>query len=369
MTLKSEIKQRQARAREMMKLKDFDALVLATGENIQYLTGVTEPTVHACGVAIIPQHDSSVLAVMWLDKEIAEQQAEEVNVQTYTPYNFGAVVAKMLNPSGTAKATIGMDSRALTVLEGSLNKSLSDPILVKASSTIEELRWMKSAEEIRMIKQAYKIADQGMQTAIDAVKPGMTELQVASIAEHQMMMLGSDRMKHRTIVGSGWRAGLIHPFATQKKIADGDLVAIDLGAVYQGYCSDLARTVFVGSPSKEIKNDFITLRNSQDAVMQKIRHGAVVKEIEAAAYEVAKNADSRLIGHVGHSIGLKVEEDPHLWSARMAYPETIEKNMVLVFFQTTLQSKHSLGIRLEDAVLVTDSGAEMLTKHARTLFS
>jgi Xaa-Pro aminopeptidase len=369
MNLSNEIKQRQDRAREMMKTNGYEALVLATGENIQYLTGVTEPSVHTCGVAIIPQQDTSVLAVMWLDKEPAEEQSEEVSVETYTPYNFGAIVAKTLSQSGIAKGTIAMDDRAMTVLSNSIKRTLPDANVIKTSSKIEELRWIKSKDEVNMIKRSCEIADQGMQAAIDAVKPGMTELQVASMAEHQMMMLGSDRLKHRTIVASGHRNSLIHPFATKKKIADSELVAIDLGAVYQGYCSDIARTTFVGNPSKDLQNDFGTLRNAQKAALEKIRPGAIIKEIEAAAYEVAKNAESRLIGHVGHSIGLKVEEDPHLWSARLSYPETIEKNMVLVFFQTTLQSKHSLGIRLEDTVLVTDSGAEMLTTHPRNLSS
>ncbi len=352
-----------------MRGKGFDVLVTAAPENIQYLTGVSEPSIHTCGVAIIPLNAEPTLAVMWLDEDAASKQASEVTVKTYTPYNEGEIVAKILEQAGAGKGKAGMDGGALRVLENSLRKALPNLSMTNAGNAIDEIRWIKSDEEIRLIQKACTIADKGMKTAIDALKPGITELEVSAIAESEMISLGSDELKHRTIIASGPRTGLIHPFATQKKIAKGELVAIDLGAVYQGYCSDIARTAFMGKPTEEAKMSYETLRGAQDAAFEKVKHDAPIKEIEAAAYGVAKSAKCELIGHVGHSIGLRTEEDPHLWSARMPIPEKIEANMAIVFFQTTIQSKGCIGPRVEDTLLVTKTGAKRLTTYPRELAS
>ncbi len=352
-----------------MRQKQFDALVTAAAENIQYLTGVTEPSIHTCGVTIVPLNAEPTLAVMWLDEDAAKEQAAGISVKTYTPYNEGEVIAKIIEQAGAGKGEVGMDSRAISVLENSLRRILPSLSFSNAGNAIDELRWVKSDEEIRLIQRACEIADKGMKAAIEALKPGMTELQISALAESEMISLGSDELKHRTIVASGPRANLIHPFATQKKIAKGELVALDMGAVYQGYCSDIARTAFIGKPTAEVTRSYETLRSAQDAAFEKVKHNAPIKEIESAAYDVAKSAECELIGHVGHSIGLKNEEDPHLWSARMPIPERVEANMALVFFQTTIQSKGCLGPRVEDTMLVTKNGAKMLTSYPRELFS
>ena len=362
----SEILNRYERAQKLLTEKGFEALITASAENIQYFTGVLEPSIHTCGVAVVPKKAPCTLAVMWLDEEVAKEQAK-VNVRKYTPYDEGEVIANILEKSGIAKGKIGLDGRAIVVLENALRKNLPNLSLVNAGNAIEELRWVKSDEEISLIQKACRIADKGMAAAIEALKPGTTELEVAALAENEMISLGSDEMKHRSIVASGSRTRLIHPFATHKKIVKGELIAIDLGAVYKGYCSDIARTAYIGKPTNGVKKDFETLRNAQNAAIKKIQPNAAIKDIEAAAQGAAKEGGCELIGHVGHSIGLKVEEDPHLWSARMPYPEKVDKNMTLALFQTTIQSKLCLGLRLEDTVAVTESETKLLTTYPREL--
>ena len=353
-----------------MSQKGFKALVLAEAENIQYLTGVLEPSVHVCGVVVIPQQGQAVLAVLWLDKEAAMEQAQEVSVKPYTLTTQGTVIANELEQL-EIESVIGMDNRAFTVLGNSLRRSLRHPNLVNASNSVEELRWIKSEEEIRLIQKACEISDEGMRVALESVRPGITELQIAARAEHKMMMMGSSRLKHSTIVGSGRRATLVHPIATQKRIEEGDHVAIDLGAVYQGYCSDIARTFVVGKPSQELENDFAVLRRAQEAVLRKLRPGVSIREMKATAEEVTDTAGCKLIGQLGHGIGLKRGEQPQLSEVGTPYPLDlrIERNMVLALFQSAICSKHCLGVRLEDTVVVTETGAKTLTAYPKELFS
>ena len=277
------------------------------------------------------------------------------------------MISKILERFGINKDRIGVDERALKRLGSSLRRALPNAELVDISNTVA-LRAVKSEEEIRCIEKACKISEQGMKMALESVQPGMTELEVAVLAEQQMIRLGSDRLKHITILASGSRARLIHPFATHKKIARGDLVVVDLGAVYGGYCSDLARTIVVGKPDEETKNAFETLRTVQDRVLEKLCPGISIKEIEAVALETARANGHQLLNFVGHSIGLEVEEYPFLRTAGAPDPDLkLEKNMVVAFLQGSIQRKRNVGIRLEDTVLITESGAKLLTAYPREL--
>lgn len=216
----SEIAGRHEKARRFLTEKDFTAFVVSSAENIQYLTGIQEPSIHTCGVAIISRETPCKLAVMWLDENVAKNQTG-IEVRTYTPYNQIDIVADILNELGAINGRIGMDSRAITVLENSLRKKQRNIELVNANNVIEELRWIKSNREIDLIQKACEIADKGMKTAAEVLKPGISELEAAALIEKEMISAGSDELKHRTVVASGPRICLTHPFATHKKIAKG----------------------------------------------------------------------------------------------------------------------------------------------------
>jgi len=365
----SEIAQRREKAQKLIRDSGYEALVLSAAENIQYLTGVTEPSIHTCSVVIATQQSQPVLAVLWLDKEFAQEQAKDINIKTYTFYTQGTIIIKTLKDLGVTKGKIGMDDISLEVLGNSLRRSSSNIELVNATEEAERLRSVKTEKEISFIQKACAIADEGMRIALESLKPGMTELQVASLAEYHMITLGSDRLKHPTILASGPRTKLPHAWATQKQIENGDLVTIDLGAVYNGYCSDIARTAVVGKPSTELKDAFNAFRIAQDTVLQLLRPGVTTGEVQIAAEEATKATGYRLLAHVGHNIGLQVEEHPFLESSTEAGSDSkIEKDMVVALFQGSIRAKQNLGIRLEDTVAITESGAKMLTTYPRNLF-
>ncbi|HEB31657.1 MAG TPA: aminopeptidase P family protein [Spirochaetes bacterium] len=362
--------QRQKAAHDLMIKKNYNALVMANAANIQYFAGVTEPSIHACGAVIIPRAAQPELAVMWLDKEAALGAVHGINVHSYTPATQGKVVSKILDSFSAAEGPVGVDDYAMEYLGNSLKRSLPGIELADAFEAIERLRSIKSEEEIHLIRKACEISAQGMRVAKESLRPGVTELEVSALAEQHMIALGSDTMRHDTIVASGPRARLIHGFATQKKIEQGDMVAIDLGAVYRGYCSDIARTFVVGKPGGKIQSAFDSLRRAQDTVLAKLRPGVSFREIEAAVHEVTEPASHRLIGFVGHSLGLHVEELPRLESGSSSNQGSkIEKNMVVAFFQGSIKAGRNSGIRLEDTVLITGSGAELLTNYPREIFS
>ncbi|MFC2060181.1 M24 family metallopeptidase, partial [Chloroflexota bacterium] len=295
--MKKEIAQRRERLRNLMREKDFDGVVLAMAQNLQYLTGIMEPSLQACGVLVMAGQASPVLAVLWLDAEAAQSQVEGVNIKTYTAATHGQVIAEAVKGLGLSRGRIGLDDQALRRLGKALGKSLPDVEFVNASHILEgDLRGVKSKEEIDCIEHACQIVEQGMETAAELLKPGITELELAAEAESRMIKLGSERPRHITIVASGSRARLVHPFASQKKIEPGDIVAIDMGATYHGYCSDLARTFAVGEPDAELKRGFDVFLKAQEATLEKLRPGVSIKELQAVPIKVVEAAGYKLVG-------------------------------------------------------------------------
>ncbi|MCD6391093.1 MAG: aminopeptidase P family protein [Dehalococcoidia bacterium] len=370
----NEIVQRQEKARDFMRRNGYSGLVVSTPQNIQYFTDVTEPSMQTCGVVIITQESEAVFAVLWVEKDTAVEQTKGVNVKTYTMASQGKEVLKVLKQLGGIQGPVAMDTTAMTELGDSFKCNLPEVEVVDVTEAIEEqIRSVKSETEIEFIRRACEIADAGMKTVAEAMKPGMTELEVASLAQHRMVTLGSDAIKHTIYVASGPRARLIHPRATQKKISAGEIVTIDMGAVIHGYTSDIARTFFIGKPPEQLQKAYETLRGAQSIMLEKLCPGIAINEIQAIPREFAKTSEFPMVGPVvGHNIGLAVEEQPFLMRNGESNPEAkIEKNNILAFFQCSVKQGKvlNLGIRLEDTVLVTESGAEMLTTYPRELLS
>jgi len=188
-----------------------------------------------------------------------------------------------------------------------------------------------------------------------------------------MVMLGSDAIKHTIYVASGSRTRLLHSCATQKENICREVVTIDLGAVIHGYTSDLARTFFVGKPPEQLEKVFRTLRDAQGIMAEKLCPGITISEIQSIPRDFTKSAGFPMVGPVvGHNVGLAVEEQPFLLrNGDSNVGAKIEKDNILAFFQCSI--KHgkamNLGIRLEDTILVTESGAKMLTSYPRELLS
>ena len=363
------LRTREKRVRQLMDKGDLNALIMANPENLQYLLGITEPSVHTCGVLVIPKNERMSIAVLWHDMDAVKFLHKEIQKRRYTnPGTQIIVVADILKGRGIIQGRMGADDRAFAAMGNALGQSFPEAEIVNASEMMGDLRWIKSEEELQLIRKACEIADHGMKTALAAIKPGVTELEIAMHAEQEMITMGGDASKHRAIVASGSRTLYIHPFATRRRIEKGDLVIIDLGAVYRGYCSDVARSAFVGSPPQEVEDAFGLLLNMQEALFGALFPGISMKDLTRTLRKMTRGTGWSLISPMGHGIGLKVEERPWL-SMRPQYGKLkIEENMTLAFFSGSLQARRSAGVRLEDTVVVTAAGANWLTNHPRGLF-
>jgi Xaa-Pro dipeptidase len=364
-------KERLRNARKLMEKNDIDVLILYGADNLQYLSGVTDPTLHICGTIVLPIDGEPVMIVLWRDIEVAKEQSQIQNISYVSCLPLDArerKVAEVLRELITPGATVGVDDLGFSEFEelkNSFQKTSPNAKFVDASNMLNTLRFIKSDEEIKLIQKAAKISDYGMEAAIKALRVGATEIEVAAEAECAMKKKGSWELRHPTLVASGKRTLLVHPFASEKRIEKNDLVVIDLGAVCRGYCSDICRTCIVGTSNQTQEDLFKAVLEAQSAAFSELKEGTTIGTVNKVVRGIfQKTGYAKYFPYLlGHFIGLQVEEEP------MIMPKNAEiefkSNTVVSLFQSSVFMTSTGGIRMEDLALVTKTKSEILTRYPR----
>jgi len=358
--------ERLCNARKLMEKNDIDVLVLYGADNLQYLSGVTDPTLHSCGTIVLPIDGEPVMIVLWLDIEVAREQSQiqDIVVAKGADDANQRKVVEVLRALSTPGATVGVDDLGFSEFE-TLQNTFPNVKFVDASDMLSTLRFIKSDEEIKLIRKAANISDYGMEAAIKALKVGATEIEAAAEAEYEMKKRGSWELRHPTLVASGKRTLLVHPFAIEKRIEKNDLVVIDLGAVCRGYCSDICRTCIVGASNQTQEDLFKAVLEAQSAAFSQLKEGTTIGTVNKVVRGIfQKTGYAKYFPYLlGHFIGLQVEEGP------MIMPKNAEiefkSNTVVSLFQSSVFMPSAGGVRMEDLALVTKTKSEILTRYPR----
>jgi len=237
--------------------------------------------------------------------------------------------------------------------------------LEPVSGAIEELRMVKSPAEIARIRRSVETNSQAFDQAVARVRPGMKEQDLAAELDYRMRRLGAEKSSFETIVAGGPRSALPHARPTAAVLKPGDLVVVDMGAIQDGYCSDMTRMLFLGTPSAKVKRTYRAVLEAQLAAVAAVRAGARTTRVDAAARNVLKGygLDRAFIHSTGHGLGLEIHEPPRIGKRdktrlRAGMAITIEPGVYLEDFG---------GIRIEDTVVVTERGCEILTPTSKEL--
>ncbi|WP_313893823.1 Xaa-Pro peptidase family protein [Psychrobacillus sp.] len=343
--------------RASLKEKNVDALLITNGYSRRYMTGFTG----TAGVAIVSEND----AVFITDFRYTEQAASEI-----TGYRIVKHTKTLVEEIGQQVAemgikTLGFEKDNVTYSEFELYEKAVVAKLVPVSGLVEKIRLIKTEEEINIIKSACRIADQAFEHIITYIKPGLTELEVSNELEFFMRKLGATSSSFDTIVASGVRSALPHGVASEKVIENGDFVTLDFGAYFNGYISDMTRTVAVGEPSEQLKEIYQVVLDSQLLALEKVKPGMTGKEADAIARDyIASKGYGEAFGHsLGHGIGLEVHEGPGL-SFRSDI--TLEPGMIITI-EPGIYLPNIGGVRIEDDAIVTENGLEKLTHSTKEL--
>ena len=234
-----------------------------------------------------------------------------------------------------------------------------------ARGQVEALREVKDRDEIAGMRQAAQLGCQVMQHAIRSIRPGMTELELAAEIDYRMRKLGASGPSFETIVASGPRAALPHGRPTSKRLKKQELVVLDLGVILRGYCSDLTRTVHLGRASQQVRRWYRAVLLAQLAARQAVREGVQALEVDEAARQVLRRErlERYFIHSTGHGLGIEVHERPGLGRNQTARL----KAGSIVTIEPGIYLPGRGGIRIEDDVLVKETGSETLTELPREL--
>ncbi len=343
--------------RELLVEKELDALFVTSGYNRRYMTGFTG----TAGVAIISNDD----AVFITDFRYMEQAADQIKDFRIVQHEKTIIEEVALQVEQMKVQRLGFEKEDLTFGMYELYKSKVTAELIPTAGLVEKLRIIKTPEELEVLKQAAKIADDAFTHICGFIKAGMTELEVANELEFFMRKQGATSSSFDTIVASGIRGALPHGVATDKKIETGELVTLDYGALYNGYISDITRTVAVGEPSEKMREIYEITLAAQKLAVEGIKPGMTGIQADAIARDyIASKGYGEAFGHsTGHGIGLEVHEAPGL-SFRS---ETVLEPNMTVTAEPGIYLPGIGGVRIEDDLVITENGCERLTHCTKEL--
>jgi Xaa-Pro aminopeptidase len=338
--------------------RKLDALLVSGAPNVRYLTGFTGDN----GNVLI----TAGKTILFTDPRFEIQAAQEVASQVKIakgPLVFDILAAiKRLGLKRIGYEPARMTCDAFESLKSRLPLRAS---LEPVNGWVEELRMVKSADEIARIRRSVDTNSEAFEQAVRRVKPGMRESELAAELEYRMRRLGAEKPCFDTIVAGGARSALPHAQPTSARLENGQLVVVDMGALRDGYCSDMTRMLFLGAPGAKVKRTYRAVLEAQLAAIDAVRAGALTRTVDRAARQVLKGygLDRAFVHSTGHGLGLEIHEPPRIGRKdktrlKVGMAITIEPGVYLEGFG---------GIRIEDTVLVTETGCEILTPTSKDL--
>ena len=356
------ISARIEKLREQMKALGLDSILISNRSNIRYLSGFT-----GSSALIYLGHNQKVLITDFRYIEQATLQCPEFEIFNQT--TKGLIGAALEIAKNHEDKHIGFESDHTNYSTYLSLKEHDEFVFVPTKEIVENLRQVKDASEIEKLKQAEHIGDLAFEHIIPFIqreyKKGLTETDIALELERFMRMQGASGNSFNPIIAAGSKSSLCHAVPGKETLHEGDFLVMDFGCIYEGYCSDMTRTVVIGQPSPKHIEIYETVLKAQQEALAAIKSGVKGKEIDAVARKVITDAGyGEYFGHgLGHSVGIDIHENPRFSTAE---ERTIEEGMVLTV-EPGIYLPGFGGVRIEDMVVVTKEGIENLTHSKKEL--
>ena len=355
---------RVARTQGILQEAGLDGLLVTHPANIAYLTGLTA----SVAIALVPREGRCVLIVdsrYATSARLLETASPDLRV-VLAPGSLDNEAVGQLHEMGIRR--LGIEAAHLSVARyNRLTATPPEPddhtglILIPTERIVERMRAVKDAAELAIMREAGRRISSVARRARAWIQTGRTERAIAADVDAAMRAAGFDRPAFDTIVASGTNAALPHARPTERIVGDNEGVLLDFGGVYDGYCVDLTRTVHIGPMPDGFRRLFDAVREAQQAAIAVVKPGALPVDIDAAARTVmVRHGLGEAFGHgTGHGLGLEVHEEPRV--SPLAPPgEPVAAGMVLTI-EPGAYVPGTGGVRIEDDVLVTPEGCELLT--------
>lgn len=337
----------------------IDALLVSAPPNVRYLSGFTGDN----GLLLITPDSQTLFTDPRFTIQAAGECACEVKTVTKTPL----VLAALQTIRRHRWRRIGFESsRVLYEMYRQLNESRPKGVtLTPIGPIVEKLRMVKSDGEIARIRRSVLTNSDAFEKATRAIRPGASESSIAAELEYQMRRLGAEKAAFETIVAVGSRSALPHAQPTTRRLGSGELLLIDMGACQDGYMSDMTRVLFLGKPGPRVRKMYNAVLKAQLAAIDTVRPGITAAQVDRAARRVleTEGLGKEFVHSTGHGLGLEIHEGPRLGRRDKT---KLEAGMAITI-EPGAYVRDFGGIRIEDTVLVTRNGCEVLTPTSKEL--
>lgn len=342
--------------RKLLAEKELEGVLVFNPENRQYISGFTG----SAGYVLISEKEQ----IFMTDFRYIEQAKEQTDGFEILEISRDKPVTDIIKDYKFSN--LGIEEDYMTYEQFlNFNEKLEGTNLVPLKRALIELRSVKSDEEISKIQQAAKITDDAYEYIIKKIQPGLREIDIALELEYYMKTQGASKVSFDIIVASGHRSALPHGVASEKRLNKGDMVTIDFGCVYHGYCSDMTRSFILGKATEKQKEVYNTVLEAQQKALESVKPGKTGKELDEVARNIITTRGyGKYFGHgLGHGVGLEVHELPHV---NHLGDKAMEAGMVITI-EPGVYIPEFGGVRIEDLVAVTKEGYQVLSKTPKDL--
>ncbi len=352
-------KSRITKLRKLMNKKGLDGVLLVGDSNRNYLSGFTGNE----SFSIITQNNAFFVT----DSRFTEQarlQVKDYEVLEYSKNtSFPDFLGELVKNNNIKK--LGFEEDIISFSTYNLYKNKVQCELIPMEGIVEEIRVIKDEYELKLITKAAEIADKAFDHIIKFVNPGMTEREIGLELEFHMKKLGATDLSFPSIVASGVRSSLPHGEATNKVVNKGEFLTLDFGCVYEGYCSDMTRTIVFGEPSQKMVEVYNTVLEAQQRALKAFKPGIPAIEVDKVARDYIKEKGyGDYFGHgLGHGVGRQIHEAP---SVGYRNAQELQIGMV-VTDEPGIYIPDFGGVRIEDLLVITENGSQVLSKSPKNL--
>ncbi len=351
----------EERLAAFLENSQVDAVLISDPYNLRYISGFRggEGMLFISGKQKVLITDSRYT-------EAAGKESDFTVIEENASHVRSAIIRECLEKEGGKE--VGYEDQFMRCSDfGKLQKKLPEVSTWKPlGGSVDALRRIKTKEELVLLEKAEAIGDAAFSDILNSLRPGMTEKEVAAELEYSMKKHGADNVSFSTIIASGIHSSMPHAIPTDKQIVSGDFVTMDFGCIYEGYCSDMTRTIVVGKASDRQKEIYRIVLEAQTACLEGLRAGMTGKEGDALARNVINRAGfGQYFGHgTGHSVGLYIHEEPRL--SPLAEKEVLCPGMIETV-EPGIYIPGFGGVRIEDMVVIEEDGIRDLAASPKNL--
>ncbi|HWZ81411.1 MAG TPA: Xaa-Pro peptidase family protein [Terriglobales bacterium] len=347
---------RQRRLQAALADNNLDYLLVTHLPNVRYLCGFTG----SAGALLVGERGATLFTDgRYRTQARSEASGAKIAIAGKSP---AMAAVESLAASGMRSPTrVGVEPQAMTLAQHDQLRTILKGKwkLVSAPPLVERARMVKDKEEIRLIRSAITLGASLFQVARRKIRPGTKEVEVAAAMEFEARRAGAEGMSFSTIIAAGKRSAVVHGRASQDRIPRRGFVVCDFGVILARYCSDRTRTVHVGQPSKAARTMYQAVLDAQQAAIAQVRAGVSAASVDEAARKTLRQSNlAQYFTHsTGHGLGLEIHEAPRLAAGQM---QVLEPGMVITV-EPGAYIPGKQGVRIEDVVVVTSKGCEVLT--------